>query len=104
MMSPIQNVRAHIAMQRPRTLVGKISAQSMLGTGPNPMTKQQKYTTTLTVEIAAFTTVPKFTKLPTTRITRAAIKAGIVLSSKVLRMWGQLLITEIMKALNGNCT
>ncbi|MEI4889759.1 hypothetical protein, partial [Klebsiella pneumoniae] len=40
--------------------------------------------TTLTVEIAAFTTVPKFTKLPTTRITRVAIKTGIVLSSKVL--------------------
>ena len=42
MMSQIQNVSAHIAMQMPRTRVGKISAQSMLGIGPNPMTKKQK--------------------------------------------------------------
>jgi hypothetical protein len=31
-----------MAMQRPRTLVGKISAHRMLGMGPKPMTKQQK--------------------------------------------------------------
>jgi len=34
MMSPIQNTKAHIAMQRPRTLVGKISEQRMFGIGP----------------------------------------------------------------------
>lgn len=34
MMSPIQNTNAQIAMQRPRTLVGKISEQRMFGIGP----------------------------------------------------------------------
>lgn len=41
-MSPIQKVKAQMAMQMPRTVVGKISAQRMLGIGPNPMTKKQK--------------------------------------------------------------
>lgn len=33
-------VAAQMPLQRPLTLVGKISAQSMLGIGPNPITKQ----------------------------------------------------------------
>jgi hypothetical protein len=41
-MSPIQKVRAQMAMQMPRTEVGKISAQRIFGIGPNPMTKKQK--------------------------------------------------------------
>lgn len=88
MMSPIQNVRAHMAMQRPRTRVGKISAQRMLGIGPNPMTKKQKQRITLTVEIDAFTTLPISTRLPRTRMTRDTIKIGIVVSNKVLQ-WGK---------------
>ena len=74
-----------MAMQMPRTLVGKISEQSMLGIGPKPMTKQQKYNTTLTVEIDACTTEPIFITLDRTRTTRDVIKMGIVLSNKVLQ-------------------
>lgn len=85
MMSQIHAVSEQIAMQRPRTRVGKISAQSMLGIGPNAMKKQQKYTRTLTVGMMAFTTVPKFTKLPRTSIARATIKTGIVPSNKLLQ-------------------
>lgn len=84
MMSHIQNVRAHIAMHRPRILVGKISEQRILGIGPKPMTKQQKQTMTLKVEIKAFTLLLNSTRLPTTNIRRATIKTGIVVSSKVL--------------------
>lgn len=85
MISQIQKVRAQMAMQRPRTRVGKISAQSILGIGPNPMTKKQKYTITLMVEIDAFAVLPKSTKLPRTNMIRDAIRTGIVLSSKVLQ-------------------
>lgn len=85
MISPIQNVKAQMAIQRPRTLVGKISAHKMLGMGPNPITKQQKQTITLTVESKAWASVPKSIRLDTTRITRDAIKIGIVPSSKNLQ-------------------
>lgn len=84
MMSHIQNVRAHIAMHRPRTRVGKISEQRILGIGPKPMTKQQKQTMTLKVEMKAFTPLLKSIRLPTTNIRRDATKTGIVVSSKVL--------------------
>ncbi|RDX58000.1 hypothetical protein CR513_62720, partial [Mucuna pruriens] len=57
MISQIQKVRAQMAMQRPRTRVGKISAQML----------------------------PKSTKLPRTNIRRDTIRIGIVLSSKVLQ-------------------
>lgn len=67
-----------MAIQRPRTRVGNISAQSMLGTGPNPITKKQKYSTTQTVETAAFATFPILTKLPITNTMRVIIRTGIV--------------------------
>lgn len=88
MMSQIQNVRAQIAIHRARTRVGNISAQSMLGIGPNPMTKKQKYNITLTVEIDAFTTLPMSTALPKTRTRSDAIKIGIVPSSNDLKIQG----------------
>lgn len=84
-MSHIHAVSEQIAIQRPRTRVGKISAQSMLGIGPNAMKKQQKYTRTLAVGMTAFITLPKFTKLPITSITRAKIKMGIVPSNRLLQ-------------------
>lgn len=86
MMSHIQNVRAQMAMQSPRTLVGNISAHKMLGIGPKPITKVQKYTTTLAVEMAAFTTLPKSITLPTTKITRVKINTGIVVNKRVLQI------------------
>lgn len=84
-MSHIHAASAQIAIQRPRTRVGKISAHSRLGIGPNAMKKQQKYTRTLTVGMRAFTTSPKFTKLAITSITRDIIKTGIVASNKPLQ-------------------
>lgn len=84
-MSPVQNVRAHIAMQRPRTRVGKISEQRMLGTGPNPMTKQQKYAITLMVEIVALATEPMSTMLPMTSTISDIISTGIVDSRRDLQ-------------------
>lgn len=78
MMSPVQNVRAQIAIQTPRTLVGKISEQRILGMGPKPITKQQKYITTLMVENTAFRIDPMLTTLETTRMMSDPIKTGIV--------------------------
>ena len=77
-MSPIQNVRAQIAMQTPRTRVGNISEQRMLGMGPKPITKQQKYTITLMVESTAWATWPKSITLDKTSMTKVRIKTGIV--------------------------
>lgn len=83
-MSPIQNVRAHIPMQIPRTRVGKISAHRMLGTGPKPVTKQQKYTITLPVEMAACNIVPKLMTFPRTNKMSVANRTGRVDSSSHL--------------------
>jgi len=49
------------------------------------MTKKQKYTMTLMVEIDAFAVLPKSTRLPRTNMRRDAIRTGIVVSSKVLQ-------------------
>lgn len=84
MMSPIQKVRAHIAMQIPRTLVGNISEQRIFGIGPKPITKVQKYTTTLTVEITACMTSPMLITLPRTSTISDDNKTGNVASKSHL--------------------
>lgn len=78
-------VTEHAAMHFPRTRVGKISEQMMLGMGPNPMTKQHMYTTTLTVESAACATAPKSTMFTRTRTRSDAISSGIVPSRRLLQ-------------------
>lgn len=85
MMFPIQYVRAQIAMHRPRTRVGKISEQRMLGMTPKPMTKTEVKTITPTVDIVALTTDPKFTMLLSTSAMSATIRIGIVDSSRDLQ-------------------
>lgn len=74
-----------MAMQMPRTRVGKISAQRMLGIGPNPMTYTQQESTTLTVEIAECITLPIFTKPPMTKMKRHNARSGTVMSSNLLQ-------------------
>lgn len=84
MISPIQNVREHIAMQSPRTRVGKISEQRMFGIGPKPITKQQKYMMTLMVEIMACAMAPKSMTFPRTTKIRDASRTGKVANSSHL--------------------
>ena len=72
-------------MQRPRTRVGKISEQRMLGTIPKAMTKMEVKTTTPIVEIVALTTDPMLTVLLSTSAMSAAIRIGIVDSSSDLQ-------------------
>uniref|UniRef100_J3LIR7 Uncharacterized protein n=1 Tax=Oryza brachyantha TaxID=4533 RepID=J3LIR7_ORYBR len=77
-MSASQKASEQMAMQRPRTRVGKISAHRMLGMGPNPMTKQQRYTTTLPVHSAACAAAAMGATLATTSAASDAINTGIV--------------------------
>lgn len=84
-MSQIQKVRAQMVMQRPRTEVGKISEHSMFGIAPKPITKQLRYTITLTVDINAFAVPPSLTKLPITSVTSDSIRTGIVESIRDLQ-------------------
>nr|CAB3448432.1 unnamed protein product [Digitaria exilis] len=84
-MSPSQKASEQMAMQSPLTLVGKISAHRMLGMGPNPMTKQHRYTTTLPVATAACAAAAIGTTLAATSTTSDATSTGMVHSSSARR-------------------
>lgn len=105
MMSPIQKVRAHIAMQIPRTLVGNISEQRIFGIGPKPITKVQKYTTTLMVEITACMTSPMLITLPRTSTTSDVNKTGKVASKSHLekKQTVKLILDRKSKKLKNAC-
>lgn len=76
--SATQYAKVQMAIQTPATFVGKISEQRTFGTGPKPITKEQKYTTTLVEESTAWSTESMPTVLEIIRITSEPIRKGIV--------------------------
>ncbi len=75
---------AHMPMQSPRTLVGKISEHRMLGIGPKPVTNEQMNNVTQVKDIAAANKPASRNMLTSTSITSEIARTGIVASSNCL--------------------
>ena len=75
----------HIPVQTPLTLVGNISAHSMFGIGPNPVTKNITYTMTLKTETTAKMVSLVGTRLMIMRERRASTRIGSVVRRILLQ-------------------
>ena len=75
----------HIPVQTPLTLVGNISAHSMFGIGPNPVTKNITYTMTLKTDTTAKTVSLAGTRLMIMRERRASTRIGSVVRRILLQ-------------------
>ncbi len=76
---------AHTPMHTPRTLVGKISEQRMLGIGPNPATKEHVNIVTHVKETAAGISPVARNILTSTSATSEIARMGIVARSNCLQ-------------------